>query len=192
MKIRDAKQAYAAHRHQLWEKREALAKVLKEQEQHPLTSTLDRVELSRELSAVDAQYQAVDQALMGITATETKIFGDECSRRQAETQAKMAEEMGKIMEVYRRIASGAKVPAKDEQKLMEYDFKLYMAAKQAALMAQRNEEEYDSLWEDEEKSGEQKTAEEVAGDTDISVPNPASVSASVEAPPAELPSGELL
>lgn len=188
MKIRDAKQAYAAHRHQLWEKREALAKVLKEQEQHPLTSTLDRVELSRELSAADAQYQAVDQALMGITATETKIFGVECSRRQAETQAKMAEDMGKIMEVYRRIASGAKVPAKDEQKLMDYDFKLYMAAKQAALMAQRDEEEYDSLWGDEEKSGEQKTAEEVAGDTDISVPNPASVSASVEAPPAELPS----
>ncbi len=28
MKIRDAKQAYATHRHEIWEKREALAKVL--------------------------------------------------------------------------------------------------------------------------------------------------------------------
>ncbi len=190
MKIRDAKQSYAAHRHEIWEKREALEKVLKEQEQHPLTSAFDRVELSRELSLLDAQYDAVDKALMGITATETKIFGDECNRRQADTMAKMAEEMGRIMEVYRRIASGAKVPAKDEQKLMEYDFKLYMAAKQAAQIAKQNEEEYDSLWEDEEEPGEQKTAEEVAGDTDISVPHPSTVSASAEAP--ELPAEEIL
>ena len=97
MKIRDAKQAYAAHRSDLWKKREALAKVLKEREQHTLTSSaFDRVELSRELSLIDAQYDAVDKALMGITAMETKVFGDECNRHQAETQAKMAEEMGKI------------------------------------------------------------------------------------------------
>ena len=91
MKIRDAKQAYAAHRSDLWKKREALAKVLKEREQHTLTSSaFDRVELSRELSLIDAQYDAVDKALAGITAAETRVFGDECSRRQAETQAKMA------------------------------------------------------------------------------------------------------
>ena len=183
MKIRDAKQAYATHRHEIWEKREALAKVLKEQEQHPLTSSaFDRVELSRELSLIDAQYDAVDKALAGITAMETKVFGDECSRHQAETQAKMAEELGKIMEVYRRAASGAKVPAKDLQKLMDYDMKLYMAARQAAMLARQNDEEYDSLWEDEEQPREQKTCEEVAAETEISVPHPSAVSASVEAP----------
>lgn len=192
MKIRDAKQAYAAHRHEIWEKREAVDKVLKEQEQHPLTSSaFDRVELSRELSLLDAQYDAVDKALMGITAVETKIFGDECSRRQAETQAKMAEEQGKIMEVYRRVASGAKVPAKDLQKLMDYDMKLYMAARQAALLARQNEKEYDSLWEDEETTREQKTCEEVAAEAEISAPHPSAVSASVEAP-AEVPAEETL
>ena len=192
MKIRDAKQTYAAHRHEIWEKREAVAKVLKEQEQHPLTSSaFDRVELSKELSLLDAQYDAVDKALAGITAMETRVFGDECSRRQAETQAKMAEEQGKIMEVYRRVASGAKVPAKDLQKLMDYDMKLYMAARQAALLAQQNEKEYDSLWEDEEKPREQKTCEEVAAETEISVPHPSAVSASVEAP-AEAPAEETL
>lgn len=192
MKIRDAKQTYAAHRHEIWEKREAVAEALKEQEQHPLTSSaFDRVELSRELSLLDAQYDAVDKALMGITAVETKVFGDECNRRQAETQAKMAEEQGKIMEVYRRVASGAKVPAKDLQKLMDYDMKLYMAARQAALLAQQNEKEYDSLWEDEEKPREQKTCEEVAAEAEISVPHPSAVSASVEAP-AEAPAEETL
>ncbi len=192
MKIRDAKQTYAAHRHEIWEKREAVDKVLKEQEQHPLTSSaFDRLELSRELSLLDAQYDAVDKALMGITAMETKVFGDECSRRQAETQAKMAEEQGKIMEVYRRVASGAKVPAKDLQKLMDYDMKLYIAARQSAMLARQNEKEYDSLWEDEEKPREQKTCEEVAAETEISVPHPSAVSASVEAP-AEAPVEETL
>ena len=192
MKIRDAKQTYAAHRHEIWEKRAAVAKVLKEQEQHPLTSSaFDRVELSKELSLLDAQYDAVDKALAGITAMETRVFGDECNRHQAETQAKMAEEQGKIMEVYRRVASGAKVPAKDLQKLMDYDMKLYMAARQAALLAQQNEKAYDSLWEDEEKPREQKTCEEVAAETEISVPHPSAVSASVEAP-AEAPAEETL
>ena len=111
MKIRDAKQSYAAHRHEIWEKREALAKILKEPG-GSLPSSFDRVEISKELSLLDAQYDAVDKALMGITAMETKVFGDECNRHQAETQAKMAEEMGKIMEVFRRVSSGAKVPAR--------------------------------------------------------------------------------
>lgn len=185
MKIRDAKQAYAAHRSDLWKKRETLSKLLKEPDSSPLTA-FDRVELSRELSLIDAQYDAVDKALAGITATETRVFGDECSRRQAETQAKMAEELGKIMEVYRRVASGAKVPAKDLQKLMDYDMKLYMAARQAAMLARQNDEEYDSLWEDEEQPREQKTCEEVAAETEISVPHPSTVSASVEAPAEEI------
>ena len=185
MKIRDAKQLYTSHRHKLWEKREALSKALEEREHSSSpTAAFDRLEISRELSLVDAQYDAVDKALMGITAAETRAFGEECNRHQADTMAKMAEDMGKIMEVYRRIASGAKVPAKDQQKLMDYDMKLYMAARQAALMAQRNEKEYDSLWEDEE-APKQKTCEEVAGDTEISVPRPSTVSASVEAPSEE-------
>ena len=172
MKIRDAKQSYAAHRHEIWEKREALAKILKEPG-GSLPSSFDRVEISKELSLLDAQYDAVDKALMGITAMETKVFGDECNRHQA----KMAEEMGKIMEVFRRVSSGAKVPAKDLQKLMDYDMKLYMAAKQAALLARQNEKEYDSLWEEEEKPREQKTCEEVAAETEISAPRPSAVSA---------------
>lgn len=186
MKIRDAKQAYAAHRHEIWEKREALAKVLKEQERHPLTSAFDRVELSKELSLLDAQYDAVDQALMGITAAETKAFGDECNRQQMEVQAKMAEDLGKIMEVYRRVASGAKVPAKDLQKLMDYDMKLYALARQAAMLAQQNDKEYDSLWEDGDEAPRQKTQEEVAAETDISVPHPSTVAASAEVPTEEI------
>lgn len=182
MKIQDAKQMYAAHRNDLWKQRQALAKVLKEQEQGgSLTAAFDRVEISRELSAIDARYDAVDKALSGIVATESAIRQTEDAKQQSETIAKAAEDMVKIMEVYRRIASGAKVPAKDEKKLMEYDFKLYMAAKQAALIAKQNDEEYDSLWEDEEKDEEREDSGEIAANTEISVPSPSSVAAEASA-----------
>ncbi len=186
MKIRDAKQMYAAHRAALWEKRQTLSKLLKEQERgNPVTASFDRVELSRELSQTDAQYEAVDQALQGITAAESAARQVEDNRQRRETMAKAADEMVKIMEVYRRVASGARVPPEDEKKLMEYDFKLYMAAKQAALLAERNDEEYDSLWDEEERPGERRDSGEVAGDTEISVPAPETVSASVESAPEE-------
>ena len=61
-----------------------------------------------------------------------------------------------------------------------------MAARQAAMLARQNDEEYDSLWEDEEQPREQKTCEEVAAETEISVPHPSAVSASVEAPAEEI------
>ena len=54
---------------------------------------------------------------------------------------------------------------------MEYNHKLYMAAKTAAMLQEGDGEEYDSLFEDEEeKNGEEKTASEIAGEAEISVP----------------------
>ena len=173
MKIRDAKQMYSAQLDALQSKRQLLSRQLKDAEKAGSPADFDRVEISKELSRTDAQYDALSKVMEGITATESMVHDAESARQQGQTMAKAAEDMVKIMEVYRRIASGAKVPSKDEKKLMEYDFKLYMAAKQAALMAKRNEEEYDSLWEDEEEpSEEQRDPSEAAGDTEISVPRP--------------------
>ena len=48
---------------------------------------------------------------------------------------------------------------------------LYMAAKTAAMLQEGDGEKYDSLFEDEEeKNGEEKTASEIAGEAEISVP----------------------
>ena len=78
-----------------------------------------------------------------------------------------------MLEVYRRIASGGQVPPEDEQRLMEYNHELYMAAKTAAMLQEGDGEKYDSLFEDEEeKNGEEKTASEIAGEAEISVPVP--------------------
>lgn len=182
MKIQDAKQMYSTRLDTLRDKRQTLSKLLKDQEKSGLIAeAFDRVEISKELSEVDAQYEAVSKVMEGINATESMIHDVESSKQQNEALAKAAEDMMKIMEVYRRIASGAKVPSKDEKKLMEYDFKLYMAAKQAALIAKQNDEEYDSLWEDEEKDEEREDPGEIAANTEISVPSPSSVAAEASA-----------
>ena len=61
------------------------------------------------------------------------------------------EDMAKMMEIARRIANGDKVPAKDEQKLMEYNSELYQAAKSAAILNEdKNHKKYKTMFEEEE------------------------------------------
>ena len=45
--------------------------------------------------------------------------------QQADAAAEYAEDMGKMMEVARRIMKGGIVPASDEKKLMEFSFEMY-------------------------------------------------------------------
>lgn len=182
MKIQDAKQMYSAQLNALQSKRLSLSKLLKEQEKSGLAgATFDRVEISKELSQVDAQYESLSKVMEGIMTTESAVHNAEVSKQQGDAMAEAAKEMVKMMEVYRRIASGAKVPQQDERKLMEYDLKLYSLAKQAALMAKQNDEEYDSLWEEEEKAEEREDSGEIAANTEISVPSPSSVAAEASA-----------
>ena len=174
MKIRDAKQLYSAQLDTLWEKKQVLSNLLKEQEDGGSElNAFDRVEISRELSEVNAQYESTQNVMDGILAKESAIHNSEVAKQQSEAMAEQAEEMLKIMEVFRRISSGAKVPPGDERKLMEYDHKLYMAAKTAAMVAQQNEKEFDSLWEDEEEAAsEVQDAHEIAENSEISIPAP--------------------
>ncbi len=182
MKIRDAKQAYSAQLDILRNKKQALTNLLKDQENRgPAVCAFDRVEISRELSVVNSQYEATQSIMENIVNKENLIRDSETAKQQSEAAAKQAEEMMKILEVYRRIASGGKVPPEDEKKLMEYSHEMYMAAKTAAMIAKQNDKEYDSLWEDEEESGEIKDASEIAGDTEISVPAPETAAADASA-----------
>ena len=90
---------------------------------------MDRVEISRELSAVDAQYNEAQGVMESIIERETAIHNAEVAKQQGNALSKAAEEMGKMLEIYHRIASGGQVPPEDEQRLMEYSHELYMAAK---------------------------------------------------------------
>ena len=92
-----------------------------------------------------------------------------------------AKEEAKIFETARRIAKGAKVPAKDEKKVMDYSMELYMAAKNAAMLANmkknKKKEEYDSLWDDEEEKSDNPDPREVADNSDYVGPTPEIASA---------------
>lgn len=80
-------------------------------------------------------------------------FDKVVAKQQARNAKEYGAELGKIMEVARRIIHGDTVPASDEKKLMEFDSDLYQMAKSAGEMAKRLNEKrkkYKSLWEDEE------------------------------------------
>lgn len=107
----------------------------------------------------------------------TAIANLESSKQQGEAMADGMEDMGKIMEVARRIMKGDIVPASDERKLMEFDDELYQAAKNIGRMRQRLEEqkEHKSLWEDEEPK-EYDDPVEVANNTEAFAAGPEIVS----------------
>ena len=92
-----------------------------------------------------------------IVYTQQSMFEryEQMLKEQSESSkkaAKSAKDTAKILEIARRIASGAKVPKTDEQKLMEYNFQLYLSAKETAMLNQEKEKkEYDKLFEDEDK-----------------------------------------
>lgn len=108
------------------------------------------------------------------------------AKESAEAEAKAMQEKFKCLEVFRRISSGAKVPRKDEQKLMEFDHKLYELAKQLAAMKQeRSKKVYDSLWEDEEEQGSLEEESSIeARDTAASSFTVQETEAVAEAPPS--------
>ena len=90
----------------------------------------------------------------------------ESAKQQGEAMAKGAEDMGKVITVFRRLASGDIVPASDEKKLMEYDWKMYQMAKNMQMMAQvEGRKKHKSLWEDEEPT-ENADPNEVANESE--------------------------
>lgn len=101
------------------------------------------------LDEKNSQYKDYMEKLM---EQHTAIANMEVAKQQGDAMAEGMEDMGKIMEVARRIMKGDIVPPSDERRLMEFDDELYQAAKNIGRMRQRLEEqkEHESLWEDEE------------------------------------------
>lgn len=125
------------------------------------------------LDEKQSEYQAYMDKLL---EQETSIIDKIAAEQQGEAMEEYAKDIGKIMEVARRIMKGHKVPAQDEKKLMEFDDKLYQAAKNIGNMVKlRKRKEYDSLWDDEEKK-EQVDALEEAEETEAFANGPAEVS----------------
>lgn len=89
-----------------------------------------------ELNALDSAAEAKKNNAQQFLMEHDRNYADQMSS----IMGKISDEMQLAQEIYRRIASGAKVSQADEQTLMNYDSKMYMAAKNAQMMAERHED----------------------------------------------------
>jgi hypothetical protein len=95
------------------------------------------------------------------------------SEQQGEAVEEYTEELGKIMEVARRIMKGGVVPPNDEKKLMEFSMEMYQAAKNiGAMVKQREKEEYESLWDEDEEQPMAEDPMEAADNTEAFAEGP--------------------
>ncbi len=173
MKIKDAQQTY---RTQIQAYRTQKAAIAKKQEalKKKMESTVGGSELFGDEAAVlQLTYDALDKKqneysdyLEKLNKQKYAIEEMENSKQQGEAVKEAGADMAKIMEVARRIMKGARVPASDERKLMEFDDKLYQMAKNVGAMVKlRKRKKYDSLWDDEKKK-EQADPSEIADNTE--------------------------
>ena len=173
MKIGEARKTYSAPLRELWEEKKSLAKQKKALDEKIKATPNGKEAFAKEAVTLDLSYRAVSEkyeeyskTMEQIMAQHTALFNAEVSKQQGEAMEEYSEDMIKIMEVARRIMKGAKVPASDEKKLMEYSMELYMAAKNMAVLNEnKKKEEYDSLWDDEKKE-ENPDPDEVANDAE--------------------------
>ena len=160
MKIGEAKQTYGVQIKEYFNKQKELDAEKKALDRKIKTTENGAVVFQNEAAILELRYNAVSDKRQEYQDYMDKLLEQWAnvanmvsSEQQGDAMADAAEEIGKIMEVAKRIMHGDKVPATDEKKLMEYDWKLYSMAKNAAAMLEMQEmrKEHKSLWEDEEE-----------------------------------------
>lgn len=158
MEINSLKRAYSSQMQKLETRRKTLRNALQAQD-GGIPQAFDRVELSAELKQINTECDWLHKLMEDITATEAAIQNSETSGKQFEALTKQAKMLSKMLEIYRRIASGGRVPPQDENALMNYSQELYLAAKmEAAVKKQKDRKEYDSVLEEEESSDSKEGA----------------------------------
>lgn len=159
MKIGEAQQTYRNQVKEYQEQKAAISKRLKNIRNQMKVST-DRQEqyqseaatLELTLNALDEKQQEYYDYLEQLADQYCAYWNATVAEQQADAAEEYAIDMGKIMEVARRIMKGAIVPAADEKKLMEFSFEMYQTAKNiGAMVQQQKKEKYDSLWGEEEE-----------------------------------------
>ena len=157
MKITEAKSAYYKQYQKFSFAAADVAKQKEEAEKNARLHPDKAEEFNKQAATLEISLEALNKQKEEYMKHNEKIAEMECayanmivSQQQSEAMEESAAEELKILETARRIMKGDIVPPQDEEKLMKYNFKLYMAAKNMAVMAKEHEED-ESLWEDEEE-----------------------------------------
>lgn len=159
MKIGEAQQIYRQQVKEYQTQKASISKQLKNVQNRMKVSTDKQEQYESEAATLELTLNALDEKQQEYYDYLDQLADQYCAywnATVAEQQADAAEEyaidMGKIMEVARRIMKGAIVPASDEKKLMDFSFEMYQTAKNIGAMAQQQKKEkYDSLWGEEEE-----------------------------------------
>ena len=183
MKISEARQLYSTQISAYREQQAALNKQKKELEDKMNSERDGNIVYANEAATLELTIKAVEEKKNEYQKYMDKLMQQwsatanmESAKQQGEAMEEYAVDMGKIMEVARRIMKGAIVPPTDEKKLMEYSMELYQAAKNiGALVREKEREEYDSLWEDEDEKTVQEDPMEVADNAEAFADGPAIV-----------------
>ena len=159
MKIGEAQQLYREQVKAYQAQKSAISKQLKtlqsRMERYPdgqerYGSEAATLELT--LNALNEKQKEYQDYLSELTEQYCAFWNQTAAQQQKDAAQEYVAEVGKIMEVARRIMKGAIVPAADEKKLMEFNFEMYQTAKNIGAMVQREKrEKYKSLWGDEEE-----------------------------------------
>ena len=177
MKISEARQTYSTQIRAYHEQYNALFKQKQELEKKMNATPDGKTIYAGEAAVLELTMEAVDEKqneykdyMAKLLEQETAIANMVSAEQQGEAAAEYYEDLGKIMEVARRIMNGGIVPASDERKLMEYSQELYQAAKNIGALAKKREE-YETLW-DEEEAKELEDPMEVAENSEAFAEGP--------------------
>ncbi len=153
MKLVEARQFASNYLNTLSQKKNELTKILEDKNsQYVNDPNFDKAEITNQIAAIEKEYDRAQDISDRLSEMDYLIESAERTRQQNEQAAKNTKELLKILEVYRRISKGDKVPFKDEKKLMDYSHKLYAAAKNMALLNQNAEgKKRKSLWKKEDE-----------------------------------------
>ena len=162
MKITEAKSAYYKQYQKFSFAAADVAKQKEEAEKNARLHPEKAEEFNKQAATLEISLEALNKQKEEYMKHNEKIAEMECayanmiaSEQNAEAMEESAAEELKILETARRIMKGDIVPPQDEEKLMKYNFKLYMAAKNMAVMAKEHEED-ESLWDDEEEVSDER------------------------------------
>lgn len=144
--------AYQAQKLQLAKQKQALEKKIAASEDGQAAFSEEAAILELTMDAVNQKQTEYQDYMSAITEQWAAYANALSAEQQGDAMAEYVEDLGKILEVARRLMKGGIVPASDEKKLMEFSMELYQAAKNiGSIVKQREKEEYDSLWKDEEE-----------------------------------------
>lgn len=183
MKISEARQTYSSQIKNYYAKEKELSDQRVALERKMRTTVDGQKVFEKEAATLELAYTAISEKrqeyqdyMDKLQEQWASVANLVSSEQQGDAMADAANEQGKIIEVARRIMRGDRVPAYDEKKLMEFDWKLYSMAKSAAAMLelQKKRKEHKSLWEDEEEKNYDDPTE-VADNTEAFASGPEAV-----------------